>query len=208
MAGAGGGNDDWYRQYLQQQFDSVELAPGEAYLGGTDSDAQPCGADQGGPMVRKLQGQVRVFGLFSRTPFGSCDKGALYASITPDAKAFVDVAAQWKDPCTGLTANGKCVGNTATRCSSSTEGKRRAVKFDCSLLNQACVGGGNTEVACSDKWARTTADRERPLASTWARGRSTYAITVLGTRLSIAVGPRPRPRRARGRARWPRPTLW
>ena len=150
-AGAGGGNNDWYRQYLQQQYDSAQLAPGEAYLGGTESDAQPCGADQGGPMVRKLQGQVRVFGVFSRTPFGSCDKGGLYASITADTKTFVDTAAQWKDPCTGLTGNGKCVGTNATRCSSSTEGKRRVVKFDCSLLNQVCVGGGNTEVACTDK---------------------------------------------------------
>ncbi|HKO50704.1 MAG TPA: trypsin-like serine protease [Polyangiaceae bacterium] len=148
-AGSGGG-DDWYLQYLQQQYDTTELAPGEAYLGGTDSDAQPCGADRGGPLVRKLQGQVRVFGVFSRTPFGSCEKGGLYASMTAETKAFVDAAAQWKDPCTDLTVSGKCVGNTATRCSSASEGKRRAVRFDCSLLNQVCVSDGLTEVACTD----------------------------------------------------------
>jgi hypothetical protein len=150
-AGTGGGYDDWYRQYLEQQYNTTELAAGEVYLGGTDSDAQPCGADLGGPMARKLGAKVRVFGVFSRTPLGVCEKGALYASINPGTKAFVDAAAQWKDPCTDLTSNGKCVGNVATRCSSNTEGKRRAVKFDCTLLNQVCVAGVNTEVACADE---------------------------------------------------------
>ena len=152
-SGSGGApvGDDWYRQYLQQQYDSVALASGEAYLGGSDADAQPCGADQGGPAVRKQQNKVRVLGVFSRTPFGTCDKGAIYAGITADTKAFIDTAAQWKDPCTGIAGNGSCVGTTATRCSTIAEGKRRAVKFDCSLLNQVCVGGGNTEVACTDK---------------------------------------------------------
>ena len=148
---SGGGGDDWYRQYLRQQYDTTLLGSGESYLGGTDDDAQPCGADQGGPVVRKLQGQVRVLGVFSRTPFGACEKGGIYASITAATKPFIDSAAQWKDPCTGLTGNGKCAGTTATRCSSFAEGKRRAVKFDCALLNQVCVGGGSTEVACSDK---------------------------------------------------------
>ncbi|MES1175897.1 MAG: trypsin-like serine protease [Myxococcales bacterium] len=150
-SGAGGSNDDWYRQYLQQQYDSVALATGESYLGGTDADAQPCGADQGGPIVRKLQNKVRVFGVFSRTPFGGCDKGGIYASITAATKTFIDAAAQWKDPCTGITTTGSCVGTTATRCSTPFEGKRKAVKLDCSLLNQVCVGGGTTEVACTDK---------------------------------------------------------
>ncbi|HET7543627.1 MAG TPA: trypsin-like serine protease [Polyangiaceae bacterium] len=151
-AGFGGaGPNDWYRQYLQQQYDSVELGPGEAYLGGTNSDAQPCGADQGGPLVRKLQGQVRVFGVFSRTPLGSCDKGGVYAGIDTATQAFIDEAAQWVDPCAGFTGYGKCVGTTATRCSTVAEGKRRMVKFDCSLLNQVCVAPGISEVACTDK---------------------------------------------------------
>lgn len=147
----GGGGDDWYRQYLQQVYDNTALAIGEAYLGGTDADAQPCGADLGGPIVRKLSNKVRVFGVFSRTPFGSCDKGGIYASITTATKAFVDAAAQWKDPCAGIPVNGSCSGTTAARCSTVFEGKRRAVKLDCSLLNQVCVGGGTTEVACTDK---------------------------------------------------------
>jgi len=150
-AGTGGGGDDWYRQYLQSVYDNTELLAGEAYLGGALSDAQPCGADLGGPIVRKAQGQVRVFGVFSRTPFSGCDKGAVYSSITTETKAFIDAAAQWSDPCAGLTTLGKCVGSNATRCSTSAEGKRRVVKFDCSLLNQVCVAPGNTEVACTDK---------------------------------------------------------
>lgn len=150
-AGTAGSPDDWYRQYLQQQYDSVALAPGEAYLGGTDDDAQPCGADKGGPIVRKVQNQVRVLGVFSHTPFGGCDKGGIYAAITSSAKAFIDAAAQWKDPCTGTTQNGKCAGNVATRCSTPAEGKRRLVKFDCSLLNQMCVASPNLEVTCTDK---------------------------------------------------------
>jgi hypothetical protein len=149
---AGGGGDDWIRQYYQQQYDTTALNAGEAYLGGTDADAQPCGADQGGPIVRKLQNKVRVFGVFSHTPFGGgCDKGGIYASITAASKAFIDAAAQWKDPCTGITANGSCAGTTATRCSTRFEGKRRAVKLDCSLLNQVCVSSSTSEVACSDK---------------------------------------------------------
>lgn len=149
-AGSAGGGGDWYREYLLQQYNSVALEIGESYLGGTDSDAQPCGADQGGPLMRKQGGQVRVFGVFSRTPFGGCDKGAIAARITPAAKAFVDAAAQWTDPCGSTTANGQCTGNTAVRCSNQFEGKRRLVKFDCNLLAQVCVGGGFTEVACSD----------------------------------------------------------
>lgn len=150
-AGAGGGGDDWYRQYLLQQYNTVALAPGESYAGGGDADAQPCGIDAGGPLVRKAQGKVRVFGVFSRTPFGGCDKGGVYSRITASTKAFVDAAAQWVDPCNNVTAAGKCSGNTAVRCSSVSEGKRRVVKFDCSLLNQICVSNGVTEVACTDK---------------------------------------------------------
>ena len=148
---AGSGPDDWYRQYLQSLYDNTELRGGEAYLGGTLSDAQPCGADQGGPIVRKAQGQVRVFGVFSHAPFSGCDKGAIYSGITAETKAFIDAAAQWTDPCAGLTTFGKCVGTDATRCSTISEGKRRVVKFDCSLLNQVCVAPGYAEVACTDK---------------------------------------------------------
>lgn len=147
----GGGPNDWYRQYLQQQYDTVSLLPGEAYLGGTDDDTQPCGADQGGPVARKLQGQVRVLGVFSHKPFLPCEKGAIYTAITSSTKSFIDSAAQWKDPCTNTTQNGKCVGNVATRCSTPAEGKRRLVKLDCSLLNQVCVASSNAEVTCSDK---------------------------------------------------------
>jgi len=150
-AGTGGGGNDWFRQYLQSIYDNTQLASGEAYFGGKESDAQPCGADQGGPMVRKAQGQVRVFGVFSHTPFGSCDKGGVYARITAETKAFIDSAAQWTDPCSGVNTFGKCIGTTATRCSTSTEGKRRLIEFDCSLLNQACVAPGCAEVACTDK---------------------------------------------------------
>jgi len=115
---------DWYRQYLQQQHDTTQLAPGEAYLGGTESDAQPCGADQGGPLVRKPQGAVRVFGVLSRTPLGGCAKGGVYAGITAETKAFIDAAVQWQDPCTGVSSAGTCAGSVATRCSTSGEGKR------------------------------------------------------------------------------------
>ncbi|HYP98246.1 MAG TPA: trypsin-like serine protease [Polyangiaceae bacterium] len=150
-AGYGGGGNDWYRQYLESVYDNTELQTGEAYLGGAESDAQPCGADQGGPMVRKAQGQVRVFGVFSHTPFSSCDKGGVFSSITEEMKAFIDAAAQWTDPCTNLTVLGKCVGTNATRCSTPAEGNRRVVKFDCSLLNQVCVAPGTSEVTCTDK---------------------------------------------------------
>ncbi len=102
-------------------------------------------------MVRKLSGQVRVFGVFSHAPFYNCEKGGLYAGINAEAKAFIDAAAQWKDPCSGFTGPGKCVGTNATRCSTAAEGKRRLVKFDCSLLNQACIADGVSEVACTDK---------------------------------------------------------
>jgi hypothetical protein len=149
-AGAGGGGFD-YREYFRQQYNSVTLAPTESYAGGGDSDAQPCGADAGGPLLRKAQGKVRVFGAFERTPFGSCEKGGLYARITPATKAFVDAAAQWTDPCGAVSTAGQCSGNTAVRCSKVGEGKRRLVKFDCNLLNQACVSNGVDEVACTDK---------------------------------------------------------
>jgi hypothetical protein len=148
---AGGGGNDWYREYLQSVYDNTQLAPSEAYLGGALSDAQPCGADQGGPLVRKAQGQVRVFGVHSRNPFSGCEKGAVYARVTAEIKAFIDAAAQWTDPCNGLSTLGKCMGTNATRCSTVTEGKRRVVSFDCNLLNQVCVAPGTSEVTCTDK---------------------------------------------------------
>ena len=149
-AGVGGNGEDWYRQYLQAQYDSVSLAPSTAYFGGTDSDTQPCYGDEGGPILRSVQGQVRVFGVFSRTPFGACEKGALYATISPSTKAFIDAAATWVDPCAETSVNGKCEGTSAVRCSTVGEDNRRLIELDCSLLNQVCVGGGATEVTCSD----------------------------------------------------------
>lgn len=147
---AGGAVDDWYRAYLLSQYNSTLLEPGSAYLGGTDDDTQPCYRDEGGPIARSVQGKVSVFGVFSRSPLGSCEKGALYATITPISKAFIDSAANWVDPCQDTSTNGKCVGTSAARCSSVSEGSRRLIKLDCALLNQVCAGGGTTEVTCSD----------------------------------------------------------
>jgi hypothetical protein len=126
------------------------ITPPTAYLGGTDSDTQPCYADEGGPIVRSVGGVVSVFGVFSRAPIDACANGGIYATFNPSTKAFIDAAAAWVDPCADTSVNGKCVVTSAVRCSSVNEGKRRLITLDCSLLNQVCVGGGASEVTCSD----------------------------------------------------------
>jgi hypothetical protein len=143
------GGDDWYREQLLAQYNGTLLGPTEAYAGGAEGDAQPCYGDEGGPLARAVNGQVRLFGVMSRLVAG-CERGAVYTRFTPELRDFVTQALRWRDPCDGVTRLGRCDGNVAVRCAGREEGERRAVRFDCSLLAQTCVSPPGSEVACSD----------------------------------------------------------
>lgn len=148
--GAGGSGPDWYREQLLAQYNGTLLEPSEAYAGGAEGDAQPCHGDDGGPLARNVNGQVRLFGVMSRLPVYSCERGAIYTRFTPELRDFVAQALRWRDPCDGTTRLGHCEGNVAVRCAGYDEGERRAVRFDCSLLAQTCVSPPGSEVTCSD----------------------------------------------------------
>ncbi|HEY6556268.1 MAG TPA: trypsin-like serine protease [Polyangiaceae bacterium] len=141
---------DWYREQLLAQYNDTLLGADEAYAGGAEGDAQPCHGDDGGPLARSVNGQVRVFGVMSRLPAYECERGALYTRFTPELRQFITEALRWRDPCDGATRLGHCEGTVAVRCTNPEEGERRAVRFDCSLLAQTCVSPPGSEVTCSD----------------------------------------------------------
>lgn len=141
---------DWYREQLLAQYNETLLGPDEAYAGGAEGDAQPCHGDEGGPLARAVNGQVRVFGVMSRLPLYGCERGALYTRFTPELRQFVNEALRWQDPCDGATRLGHCEGSVAVRCAGPEEGERRAIRFDCGLLAQTCVSPPGSEVTCSD----------------------------------------------------------
>jgi hypothetical protein len=148
--GSGGsGGEDWYREQALQLYNGTLLEPTEAYAGGAEGDAQPCHGDEGGPLARNVNGQVRLFGVMSRLVV-YCQRGAVYTRLTPELRDFVAEALRWRDPCEGVSRLGQCAGSVAVRCTDRAEGERRVVRFDCSLLAQTCVSPPGSEVTCSD----------------------------------------------------------
>jgi hypothetical protein len=145
----GSGGDDWIREQALQLYNGTLLEPTEAYAGGAEGDSQPCYGDEGGPLVRNVNGQVRLFGVMSRL-FVYCQRGAVYTRFTPELRDFVATALRWRDPCEGVSRLGHCVGAVAVRCTDRVEGERRVVRFDCNLLAQTCVSPPGSEVTCSD----------------------------------------------------------
>lgn len=149
--GGSGGTDDWQRAQLLYLYENTLLGASEAYLGGAEGDGQPCYGDFGSPLLRKLDGQVRLFGVLSRLPISSpCERGAIYTRVSPELRAFVTQELAWKDPCEGISRLGRCEGTVAVRCTSRDEGTRRVVRLDCDLLAQTCVAPPDSEVICSD----------------------------------------------------------
>ena len=148
------GSFDGYRTYLERStgpwppelaaerkafFDSQRLLTGyEAYTSSEDG-AQPCNGDSGGPLLRKLDGKITVFGVaswaLSREHGLLCSKGLVYARIAPSIHAGLGDREQ---PCSGESERGRCDGATAIRCTTLDEGRPRVVRTHCAELDLAC----------------------------------------------------------------------
>jgi hypothetical protein len=150
---ADGGYPDFYELLIRSRYENTLLLPGyEAYVGNRRGDAQLCRGDSGSPLVRASQGQLYAYGVVSGgipSRELTCDYGAVYASFGPETVQFLQNARNWVDPCDGVTENGQCDGDVATRCTDITEGPRRLTVTDCSLLGQTCAVGSDGRAACA-----------------------------------------------------------
>jgi hypothetical protein len=147
----GGGYPTTPEAYARLIYDTTLLDPGyEVVTGGAAGDAQPCYGDSGGPLVKRVDGQFVSYGVVSGG-IGSidsvCDMGTVYASFGPESLAFIERAKAWVDPCGDMNSTGSCDGEIARRCTNASEGRRRVVDFDCSLVGLECNTAGG-QVAC------------------------------------------------------------
>jgi hypothetical protein len=127
----------------------------EAWLGGSDGDAQTCLDDQGSPLLAKnAEGKLTVFGIASNPLGGSQTKcipfGAPYAMLGAAAQALI--SKNLVDACDTETSAGRCDGDIAVRCTTPAEGDRRITRSDCGAVLQHCVppSATNPQVSCAD----------------------------------------------------------
>jgi hypothetical protein len=134
-----------------QIYDTTVVDEGyEVVTGGAPGDAQPCFGDSGSSLIRRQDGRFISFGVVSGglgTVDSICDLGTVYSTFGPGVLEFLEQAKQWVDPCGDLDSRGACDGNTATRCTDMTEGRRRLVSFDCGSLEMTC-NTGSGQVSC------------------------------------------------------------
>lgn len=147
------GEDDWLDQYLREIYNNTYLMDGyETYVGNSEGDAQPCFGDSGSPLVKaNAQGELVAYavtsgGIASRDLI--CDFGGVYAAFGPEVVTFLEDSKNWQDPCNGVSTDGVCDGDTASRCTALDEGKRRLTVTDCSLFGQTCAVASNGVAMC------------------------------------------------------------
>ncbi len=137
---------------VKAYFESQRLLQGyEAYFSATGTDAQPCSGDSGGPLLRKVNGQITVFGVASWVPNKAqdsqlCARGIVYATMGPAAVELLDRSAQ-QALCNGETVEGRCDGTTAIRCTRPEEGPVRVTQTRCAELDLVC-GMVDGKVGC------------------------------------------------------------
>ncbi|HKU45046.1 MAG TPA: S1 family peptidase [Polyangiales bacterium] len=149
--------------YESMRLEQVE----ELAVGAGPGDAQPCYGDSGGPLVRAgARGELIAYGVASGgVPSDDlvCDYGGIYASLGSEVSSFLTQATAWRDPCESLLAGGICNGERAQRCSTPSEGHRRVIEVDCSLVGLRCVPAENG-VTCGEPAARMpVASAARPM---------------------------------------------
>jgi hypothetical protein len=147
--------EDPYEAYYREIYETYRMIPGyEVYVGNTEGDAQACRGDSGGPLLRFVRGELRVYAVGSgvqRTATEECALGAFYAALHEETMTAVQSAKSWRDPCRDVTEAGECRGDRAVRCTGREEGPRRITRTDCSLLGQTCGVGDDGQVACVDE---------------------------------------------------------
>ncbi len=143
---------DAYIDIVRGWYDNTEVLKGyEAWVGYSAGDVQTCHGDSGGPLIGREGGQKAIYGVVSGGWFSSqltCDFGTFYATIGTETRTMLDTASKYVDPCVGITVQGGCKGDVATRCTGKWEGDRRMSEIDCSLLDQTCAVGTDGKAAC------------------------------------------------------------
>lgn len=132
-------------------FDQDLLATYEAFFAAKDGDAQVCSGDSGGPLLRKVDGKLTIFGVASWVPSKSekapCSRGVVYSTLGASSRELIaDVTST---ACGDVPVAGRCEGAVAVRCLSSDEGTPRVTKTNCDDVDQTCqiVDG---KAACVD----------------------------------------------------------
>lgn len=127
----------------------------EAWLGGGAGDAQTCLQDQGAPLLAKdAAGKLTVYAVGSNAIAGTKTKcvpfGAPYAMLGAPVQALI--GRNLVDVCANETAEGRCDGDVAVRCTTPAEGERRLTRTDCSALLQHCAPASaeNPQASCAD----------------------------------------------------------
>jgi hypothetical protein len=133
-------------------FDSTTLEQAGEMLLSSEGGSQPCFGDSGGPLLRANEaGELVAYGVVSGGVSSAalrCDHGAVYARFTPEVMSFLEQSLLWQDPCRDLPAAGQCAGETARRCSTLAEGKRRVVEMNCATVGLRCNEDPDAGVSC------------------------------------------------------------
>jgi hypothetical protein len=163
--GGGGapGPDPWLCDWVRSLWDQYNYYSLDTYssavAGGAEGDAQPCYADDGGPLLRNnADDELTVYGVFIGGVSNSslCERGGVYTKLDQNLVSFVETANAWVDPCADLSTLGQCDGTVAARCTSVREGARRRITFDCASVGLTCETQGDGSVGCGtdDQWLR------------------------------------------------------
>ncbi len=132
-------------------YDQPLLAGYEAFFAAKEGDAQVCSGDSGGPLLRKVDGKLTIFGVASWVPSKSekapCSRGQVYAVFGPSARELVTDALG--TACGDVPVAGRCEGAVAVRCVSTDEGTPRVTRTSCEDVDQAC-GIVDGVAACID----------------------------------------------------------
>lgn len=141
---AAGNSDRHHYMYQSRLAKDYQL-----WAGGRPNDAQACSGDSGGPLLRRVGNRLHVVGTTSAGLFPwRCVGGVLFSNVGPSVQSMVSQVAN--DPCGSLTAQGQCSGSVALRCTTPSEGERRAVRLDCAELGKSCVADTRGQATCGD----------------------------------------------------------
>lgn len=115
---------------------------------GSGDNSQSCRATADALLRVDEAGELVLYGVASDVSgavAGAC--GSVYASFADwKARAFLEEARAWTDPCASLAARPVCAGEVARRCSAPGQGARRILEQDCAEHGMVCrqdEGGGS-----------------------------------------------------------------